>query len=350
MPYTRRKVKIEVKESLRYSKPRWWKVELLCLLFLAGLGLSLFLLSVWMWPYAALPGATLLAFLAPCLRFGFQGYCLGTFRSALTGYWNLFSGFRRIGPVFSLALLSVVFCALWSLLPVALGLAVQLLLFAVGGRTALEAINIVLQIRVGAWVFPLWIDPVMYVALLLAAVFGIWKALQYRMAPYFMLDDPHVSVRIAIRKSRAIMRGRCRSLFVLWLGFFGYLLLSALVMAVGAFFCGAGHLAASGAPTPIQFPGVFLETVRQAVSQLLVAGDLRGAVTILTAPYTGIQGGALPALFWILLPLLPPLMVQLRAAAFYTCAEAGFYDSVLEKWQEKQKVARQTSTVWAGFD
>ncbi len=350
MPYRCGEIKTEAKEALRYSRPRWWKAELLYLLILSGLGLGFFLLSARVWVYAALPGIALFWVAARCLRFGFQGYCLGTFRSALTGYWNLFSGFRRIGPVFTLALLRGAFCALWSLIPIVFGAAAQLLLFAVGGRSALEAISIVVKIDVGGWFFPLWVNPIMGVSILLSAGVGIWKALQYRMAPYLMLDDPLGSVRSAIRKSRAMMRGQCGSLLALRLSFLTYLLLIALVLTAGAVICGAVYLAAAEAASPSGIPGVFLATVRRAAVQLQAGGDLGGIVTILAAPYIGILDGALPALFFVLPPFLLPLVVQLRASAYYVCAEAGFCDSVSGKWQENQAAVRQTSAVWAGFD
>lgn len=350
MPYRRGEVKTEAKESLRYSRPQWWKVELLYLLILSGLALGLFLLSARVWIYAALPGIVLLAVAAQCLRFGFRGYCLGTFRSALTGYWNLFSGLRRIGPVFSLVLLSGVFCALWSLSPVILGLAAQVLIFAVGGREALEAITITFQIRIGAWGIQLWVNPILDVSILLSVVVGIWKALQYRLAPYLMLDDPLESSRSAIRKSRAMMRGRCRALLTLRLSFVGYLLLIVLLLAAGAFICGAVYLAASEAASPGGIPGVFLNTIVQTAARLLAAGDLGGIAETLATPYAGLSAGVLTAVFRVLPPFLLPLAVHLRAAAHYTCAEAGFYDAVSGKRQEKQAAARQTGAVWAGFD
>ncbi len=61
---------------------------------------------------------------------------------------------------------------------------------------------------------------------------GIIASFAYSQTFYIMLDDPSISPREAIRKSRAMMVGHKLEYFLLGLSFFGWALLSALTMGL----------------------------------------------------------------------------------------------------------------------
>lgn len=70
---------------------------------------------------------------------------------------------------------------------------------------------------------------------LLFVIPGIMKAYSYSMAFYIMADEPEISARDAIRKSKEMMQGHRMELFVLQLSFFGWVLLGLVT-------CGLGNL------------------------------------------------------------------------------------------------------------
>ena len=72
---------------------------------------------------------------------------------------------------------------------------------------------------------------------LLFIIPGIVKALEYRMVPYLLADDPTMTKERAFAESRAMMHGNKWKAFVLDLSFLGWSLLSALTLGiVGVFY------------------------------------------------------------------------------------------------------------------
>lgn len=67
---------------------------------------------------------------------------------------------------------------------------------------------------------------------LLFIVPGIVKGLAYSMTFYVLRDNPNMSATEAITESRRIMDGHKGQLFVLYLSFIGWLLLSALTFGI----------------------------------------------------------------------------------------------------------------------
>lgn len=71
---------------------------------------------------------------------------------------------------------------------------------------------------------------------LLFVIPGIMKAYSYSMAFYIMADEPEISARDAIRKSKEMMQGHRMELFVLQLSFFGWALLTFVTCGIGNFY------------------------------------------------------------------------------------------------------------------
>jgi hypothetical protein len=56
--------------------------------------------------------------------------------------------------------------------------------------------------------------------------------LRYRLAYYFILDDPNCTARQAIRRSKTAMKGWKMELFTLDLSFFGWVLLGVMTCGI----------------------------------------------------------------------------------------------------------------------
>ncbi len=67
---------------------------------------------------------------------------------------------------------------------------------------------------------------------LLLIVPGIIAALRYSMASYIMAENPGISAGEAIERSKAMMDGHKKELFLLELSFIGWILLSALTLGI----------------------------------------------------------------------------------------------------------------------
>lgn len=67
---------------------------------------------------------------------------------------------------------------------------------------------------------------------LLLIVPGIIKSLSYALAPYILAENPELKANEAIEKSMAMMNGHKMQLFLMWLGYVGFALLSALALGI----------------------------------------------------------------------------------------------------------------------
>lgn len=68
---------------------------------------------------------------------------------------------------------------------------------------------------------------------LLLIVPGFIKSLSYAMTPFIMKDDPAISNNQAIEKSMAMMEGHKMQLFLLYLSFIGWAILTLLTFGIG---------------------------------------------------------------------------------------------------------------------
>ena len=231
MDYSRAGVKNAAKASLRGRRPSPRMVTLvflaltllpsLILSLVQGLYLSFLVMEAnYLYPYhihAQIQGSRwIFAFLyLLCYLFslifqtGFIGYGMDLYRRRETGYAALFAPLSQVGRVLLLSLLVLVFTFLWTL-----GLTlIYALLVSLFPYQLREAASVLLTI-------PLLI-------LLLA------RLLRYALAYNVLVDRPELTARQCLNESKALMRGRRWSLFVLILSFLGWgLLASAVFLAV----------------------------------------------------------------------------------------------------------------------
>ena len=159
------------------------------------------------------------------MSFGYTSYVLRMARNEQPNYWNLLDGFRTIGRAFLVYLLIYIFTTLWSLLFLVPAFIVMLV-SALGGPM------------------------LMFLALLLviaAAILSVIVTYRYRLAVYFLLDNPEMGALAAITESKRAMMGWKGELCIQDLSFLGWWLLlslaSLLAFSLGSIFgLGVGGL------------------------------------------------------------------------------------------------------------
>lgn len=149
------------------------------------------------------------------LEFGYRGWCLGMVRQEDPGFDRLLCAFPQWGWVLLTQLLICFFTALWAILLALGATAVTLLLTFLLRRSAALAVTL----SAAAW---------------LAAGAGIvCISLRYSMAGFVLLDEK-VDALEAIKRSKAMLRGRKWHLFALRVSFIGWYLLVGLLSGLGA--------------------------------------------------------------------------------------------------------------------
>ena len=71
---------------------------------------------------------------------------------------------------------------------------------------------------------------------LLLIIPGIIKAFSYAMTSYILKDNPEIKNNEAIEKSMQMMQGHKMDLFLLYLSFIGWAILSVLTLGIGFIF------------------------------------------------------------------------------------------------------------------
>ena len=125
------------------------------------------------------------------MSFGYTSYVLRMARNEQPNCWNLLDGFRTIGRAFLVYLLIYIFTTLWSLLFLVPAFIVMLV-SALGGPM------------------------LMFLALLLViagAILSVIVTYRYRLAVYFLLDNPEMGALAAITESKRAMVGWKGELF-----------------------------------------------------------------------------------------------------------------------------------------
>lgn len=147
------------------------------------------------------------------MGFGYTSYALRMARNEGPGFFNLFDGFAKFLRVLWMNILIGIFAALWVVL--FLTPAIILVVVAAASRF------------MSPFVLALY-----WLLIIGAIVAGMIVRLRYRLAAYFLLDDPSCTAREAIRRSKRAMRGWKMELFILDLSFIGWDLLVSFTMGI----------------------------------------------------------------------------------------------------------------------
>lgn len=142
------------------------------------------------------------------MGFGYTSYTLRMARNEQPSFRNLFDGFLRPGRALGAAFLTELFTALWTLL---------------------YSLPVIALTVVAALVNPLLVSSLYGLTMAVIVVSAVVVSLRYALIYYFLLDDPGCTVLQAIRLSKETMRGRKGQLFMAYLSFFGWAVLSSIL-------------------------------------------------------------------------------------------------------------------------
>ncbi len=145
------------------------------------------------------------------MGYGYTSYCLRMARREGPSYRNLLDGFYHIGRSLGVGFLTSLFTFLWGLIGVAFYM-VMVMLSVVSG--------------------------LMFPAMIGVVGMALWTVIvncRYRLAPYFLLDNPEMGALEAIRHSKSAMRGHIVDLFVQDLSFLGWTLLVPFTLGILSF-------------------------------------------------------------------------------------------------------------------
>ena len=207
----RRQLKAQMKEMLRCAQvsPRGMTCLYLALTlvlnladsFLSALGTGLMGTFV----------SILTGLMGMVLTCGYVLYCMAIRRGERAEYLTLFDGFSFVGKVILLNIVISLFTFLWGML-------------------AMVPYFVVLT--VGALMQSYVIIMLSTLLALAGMVVEIMVTYRYRLATYFLLDDPDMTALAAIRESKGTMAGRKGALFVVDLSFLGWGLLSLFTFGI----------------------------------------------------------------------------------------------------------------------
>lgn len=141
-----------------------------------------------------------------------------------------------LGALLTACLISAVFHAvIYNPLKVGIsGYCIQ----ALNGDAVLGALSVGYKPRFAAKIWTLFLRD-LYVVLwgLLLVIPGIVKSYSYRMVTYILAENPELTAKEALNRSRAMMRGNKWNAFVLDLSFLGWNILSACTLGIlGVFY------------------------------------------------------------------------------------------------------------------
>ena len=145
------------------------------------------------------------------MSYGYASYALRLARKEVPGYRNLFDGFYNLGRALLVSFLTALFATLWGMLGMLPGFVVMMVA-AFAGSGPLVVVGAILMIA--------------------GAVVEIIALYRYRLAVYFLLDDPDMGALAAITASKQAMRGHKGELFVMDLSFLGWAILSLFTLGI----------------------------------------------------------------------------------------------------------------------
>lgn len=226
----RRELKRTARETIRGTRPRPALVTLLYIaisvgaMLLTGLAVGFLVISgrrsaAAMFPILFL--YVLAIIFSAVLSFGYQVYNLAVARRGESGFGDLLTGFSMVGRVLLMNLILFVFTYAWTLMvmiPAYIAIIFGSIAMAVpaagiGGMAATDALTVGMTV-------------LMVVVLLAVMLVLCYILMRYQMAPYLLLDHPEWGARQAIAESRRLMQGNAKDLYVLYLSFAGWFVLS----------------------------------------------------------------------------------------------------------------------------
>lgn len=145
------------------------------------------------------------------MMFGYTAYALGLARRTGPGYRTLLEGFAHLGKALLVSFLTGLFTTLWGLAATLPGVVV-IIIGSLADSYGLVFLGVLL--------------------VLCGAVVELIVSYRYRLATYFLLDNPDMGALASITASKQAMRGHKGELFVMDLSFLGWWILSAFTLGI----------------------------------------------------------------------------------------------------------------------
>lgn len=145
------------------------------------------------------------------MMFGYTAYALGLARRTGPGYRTLLEGFAHLGKALLVSFLTSLFTTLWGLAATLPGVVV-IIIGSLADSYGLVFLGVLL--------------------VLCGAVVELIVSYRYRLATYFLLDNPDMGALASITASKQAMRGHKGELFVMDLSFLGWWVLSAFTLGI----------------------------------------------------------------------------------------------------------------------
>lgn len=157
-------------------------------------------------------------------------------RANLKGNWGLAIGAWLLYTVIIGAASMVPFGSLVLTGPLGCGLVLVYVNFARGYRADIQDLFAGFRYFVNSFVAGLLVGLFTFLWSLLLIVPGIIKAFSYSMTLYILNDNPEMSGKQAIDRSRQLMDGHKMDLFLLELSFIGWMLLCVVTFGIALFY------------------------------------------------------------------------------------------------------------------
>ncbi len=125
--------------------------------------------------------------------------------------------------------------SIFFIYPIAMGMMTMFLPF-VRGEKPLQAGGLFYTLKAPYYKKSIGVYLLMYIFTFLWALLlfipGIIKALSYSLAPYILADNPELTANQAIEQSMKMMKGHKMKLFLIYLGYLGFALLSIVGLCI----------------------------------------------------------------------------------------------------------------------
>ncbi|MBR1962740.1 MAG: DUF975 family protein [Alistipes sp.] len=125
--------------------------------------------------------------------------------------------------------------SIFFIYPIAMGMMTMFLPF-VRGEKPLQASGLFYTLKAPYYKKSIGVYLLIYIFTLLWTLLliipGIIKALSYSLAPYIMAENPELTANQAIEKSMKMMKGHKMDLFLIYLGYLGFSLLSIVGLCI----------------------------------------------------------------------------------------------------------------------
>lgn len=148
------------------------------------------------------------------MQYGYIAYGLGLARRTGPSYHTLLEGFTNLGRALLVSFLTFLILLLWGLLGMVPGIIIAILGIVIGEYGLGLVVVGVLLITIGG------------------VTLEIIMSYRYRMATFYLLDNPDMGVMEALSSSKEIMRGKKADLFIMDLSFLGWEILSVLTLGI----------------------------------------------------------------------------------------------------------------------